>query len=122
MLMSIILAAFAVLWIVTPAKSIMAGLLLGGAVSFYNILHIARKLQIAGDRAITGSGKRAGVGMTNRFLMPFLPIILAIRYPEWINILSIFLGLPIGYLVAVVVEFKCLKEEEKINRLSSGKG
>ncbi|WP_169713645.1 ATP synthase subunit I [Paludifilum halophilum] len=106
LLTSAVLTVILLLWATTPAKPFFAGMFLGGLVSLYNILHIARKLRQVGERMLTGDGRRSGIGMASRFLMLVLPVALAIRYPEWVDARSIFLGLPIGYAVAVVVEYR----------------
>ncbi|MFD1397555.1 ATP synthase subunit I [Kroppenstedtia eburnea] len=103
------LALIFLLWLTLPARSFFAGMFLGGLVSLYNVLHIARKLRLAGETALAGEGSRPGLGLTNRFLALILPLILGIRYPEQVNVLSIFLGLPLGYMAAVMVELSLIK-------------
>ncbi|MFD1427232.1 ATP synthase subunit I [Kroppenstedtia sanguinis] len=105
------LALILLLWLILPAKPFFAGMFLGGLVSLYNVLHIARKLRLAGEMALAGEGSRMGIGLTNRFLVLILPLILGIRYPEQVNVLGIFLGFPLGYVAAVVVELSLIKSD-----------
>ncbi|SMO67239.1 ATP synthase subunit I [Melghirimyces algeriensis] len=108
-----VLALIFLMWLIFPAKSFFAGLFLGGLVSLYNVLHISRKLRLAGEAVLSGA-KTRGLGMANRFLALVLPLILGIRFPEQVNVLSIFLGLPIGYVTAIVVELSCIKTDPSI--------
>lgn len=110
-LTSSVLALISLLWLALPAKAFFAGMFLGGLVSLYNVLHIARKLRLAGEAALSGERPRLGLGMIQRFLALILPLILGVRYPEQVSFLSIFLGLPLGYVAAIVVELSCIKSD-----------
>jgi ATP synthase protein I len=98
-----ILAVLILLWFITPAKSFVAGFILGGLISLYNVLYLARRVRIVGQFAVAGSRRIVGTGFVNRILIVVFGIILAYRFPEWIDYRSLVFGLLISYVVMVVV-------------------
>ncbi|PTX62510.1 ATP synthase I subunit [Melghirimyces profundicolus] len=117
-LMSAFLALQAVLWLLTPQKPFFAGLFLGGLVGLYNIHYLARRLRLLEAYASSGSGRRPGSGMVNRFLMAVAPLLIAVRFPGWIDWRAVLIGLPAGLVAVLLVEFWDVRK----NAASDGKG
>lgn len=92
-----------ILWFLTPVKPLVAGIILGGLISIYNIFHMAFRVKLASDRVIAGSQKLVGIKTLSRILMVVFGIILAYRFPEWIDYRSMVLTLPLGYILMVIV-------------------
>jgi len=110
---SYVLISLILLWFVIPAKAFIAGLILGGLISFYNTLYLARRVRIAGQSVASGSPRLAGTGLIHRVLMVAFGILLAYRLPDWIDYRSVPLGLPIGYILLVIAVLIHIKNEEK---------
>ncbi|MFC4077359.1 ATP synthase subunit I [Salinithrix halophila] len=104
-LMGVFLTSLLLLWLLTPQKTFFAGLFLGGLVSLYNILNVARKLTALEAHAFGESHKRPGSGMINRFLMAAAPLLFAAAYPQWIDFRAVLLGLPSGLAAVLLIEF-----------------
>lgn len=104
--------ALLILWVLLPYKPFLAGIFAGGLVSFHHVVHIARRLKRAEERVLAGSTPR-GMGMVYRILSLMVPLLIGMRYPEWIHPVAVFLGLPIGHVVAIAVEISQLRAERK---------
>ncbi|TCS95589.1 ATP synthase subunit I [Hazenella coriacea] len=108
----IFLSLLLISWFIFPFQKAIAGLMIGVIVSLYNILHLARRLRIAGEVAIaTGSLQTPGIGMMNRILMICAAFLIAIQFPELVDFRMIFLGLPVCYIIAVIVQLWFLRIE-----------
>ena len=81
-------------------------------MSFHHLIHIAHRLKIAGEQILAGSTPR-GTGMIYRVLSLMVPLLIGMRYPEWIHPLSVLLGLPIGYVVVIAVEISLFEQKGK---------
>lgn len=104
------------LWLFTPAKAFIAGLLLGGLISFYNILYLARRVRMAGQMAVAGGpGLLRGTGMFNRILMVGLSVIITVRFPKVIDYRSLILGL-LMYFILLIIMAVLFARREKIKQ------
>ncbi|GGE28452.1 hypothetical protein GCM10011391_03770 [Pullulanibacillus camelliae] len=110
------------LWLLTPAKSFIAGLLLGGLISFYNLLYLARRIRMAGLVAITGRPGLRGTGMFNRILMVAFAVILAVRFPEAIDYRSLILGLLLNFVLLIIVAVLFARKEAAMKEGRDGLG
>ncbi|SEM79985.1 ATP synthase subunit I [Lihuaxuella thermophila] len=114
-----LLIALLITWLLTPYKDLTAGLILGVCVSLYNVLYMARRVRLAGEFAAqTGSTKARGTGMINRYLMVALAILIAMKYPDWVDVRTVALGVPVCYILLVLLEFW----ETRRQTSPSGKG
>ncbi len=108
---SIIFLILIILWFSTPVKSLIAGAILGGLISLYNIFHLALRARLAGKQVLAGSKKLVGINTLTRIAMVGFGILLAYRFPAWIDYRSLVLSLPYGYILLVVVpSFYYIKE------------
>ncbi len=101
-LTSIILVLSLLLWFVTPAKSFVAGFILGGLISLYNVLYLARRVSLITQLVIAGSHRPKSLGFLYRILMVVFGIILVYKFPEWFDYRSYVLGLPLCYVLLLV--------------------
>lgn len=113
-LTSCILLASILLWLIIPAKSLVAGFILGGSISLYNVLYLARRVRMVNEMIIRGSSRRVGLGFFNRVLMVAFAIILTYRFPEWIDYRTLILGLPLCYIFLVVASWLYVKKEKSL--------
>lgn len=91
----------ALLWLATPLKAVFAGMILGSAISLYNIFHLGFRLRLAGESILKGSKKLSGINTMVRILMVGFGILLVYRFPQWIDYHSYVLSLLFGYLLLV---------------------
>lgn len=101
-LTSIILLISILLWLITPAKSFVAGFILGGLISLYNILYLARRVKLITQLVIAGSQRHMGLGFLYRILMVIFGAILVYKLPEWFDYRSYVLGLPLCYILLLI--------------------
>ncbi|MUV37389.1 ATP synthase protein [Lentibacillus sp. JNUCC-1] len=93
-----LMALFVLGWGFTSYTSIFAGLLLGGAVSFYNMFLLQKKVaEFTG--AIVSKTKTRGIGTLSRFAAAAFAIIIAIRFEEHVNLIAVVIGLVTSYIV-----------------------
>ncbi|WP_230458972.1 ATP synthase subunit I [Terrilactibacillus tamarindi] len=91
------------LWIALPIKSLLAGFALGMSISFYNILQIILRTQIASKEVLKGSRKRRGLNSFTRYLAVAFGVLLIYRYPTWFDFRVFVFSLPIGYVLLVLI-------------------
>lgn len=96
-----LLAVFVLGWGFTDYKALFLGLVLGTCVSFVNALYTAVKVRQFGQRLLAGL-KPKGLGMLTRFSMVALAVLVAIRFPELINIPSLAVGLVLAPVVLFI--------------------
>jgi len=116
------LTIFILLWLVVPAKSFIAGLLLGGLISFYNLLYLARRIKMASLVAITGRPGLRGTGMFNRILMVVFAIILVARFPKAIDYRSLILGFFLNFVLLITVAVLFMRKKGAMKRRGDGLG
>ncbi|SDW41183.1 ATP synthase I chain [Marininema mesophilum] len=107
---------FLLLWIITPYRPFFAGLALGAGISLCNILYLARRIRIIGEVAAAGSQPRSGTGLLTRILLVVFGVGLTFRYPEWFDYRSFLLGLPMCYVLLIIVEYWSKGKERLSNR------
>lgn len=101
-----------VLYLFTPYKEQMVGVLLGLWISFYNVLFIEKKLRILEERAALSQASRSrGTGMLHRFSIIALAIMLAYKYPYYIDARTVAIGLPLCYLFVFLQQWFEVRRE-----------
>ncbi|WEG13108.1 ATP synthase subunit I [Pullulanibacillus sp. KACC 23026] len=109
-LTSFIFLVSILLWYLTPAKSFVAGFILGGLISLYNVLYLGRRIKLISQLIIAGSHRRAGLGFLNRILMVVFGAILVYKFPEWLDYRSYVLGLPLCYILLLIATGVTIKK------------
>ncbi|GGA64309.1 ATP synthase subunit I [Ornithinibacillus halotolerans] len=94
----------------TPYHRIFLGLLLGSAVSFYN-LYLLQKKTIEFTEAVVKSEKPKGLGMFSRFAAVALAVIIALRYEEHFHMIAVIIGLMTSYVV-IMIDFFLNKNKD----------
>ncbi|MGJ9458198.1 ATP synthase subunit I [Oceanobacillus sp. CF4.6] len=89
------------------------GLLLGGAVSFYNLWLLQYKTKALG-KAIAETGKvRGGLGTFSRLAATILAILIALRFNETFHIIAVVFGIISSYIViGLDVSIRLIKNKE----------
>lgn len=97
--MLIIIGLIMVLTLFMPNKHFPQGILLGSAVSYYNLWILQRRANVFGKSAAK-SGQRKGLRTASRFAAAALGAMIAIRYD--LSVVGFMIGLIISYPVIVI--------------------
>ncbi|HET6872419.1 MAG TPA: ATP synthase subunit I [Sporolactobacillaceae bacterium] len=119
-LTSITLLCSILLWLLTPAKSFVAGFILGGLISLYNVLYLARRVNVISQLVITGIRGRMGLGFLYRVLMVVFGAILVYKRPEWFDYRTYVLGLPLCYILLLIATGFTLRKGKEITPQEGG--
>ena len=88
-------------WGFTPYQTIFAGLVLGTVLSLFNFWILVRRTVLFGEAVAQGQ-KVKGLGMMSRLAAAALGIILAIRFPDVFDPISVITGLMTFYIVIMI--------------------
>ncbi|WP_047981133.1 ATP synthase subunit I [Ornithinibacillus contaminans] len=94
----------------TPYVTIFLGLLLGSAISFYN-LYLLQKKTSEFTEAVAKKQPARGLGTISRFAAVALAVIIALRYEAYFNMIAVIIGLMTSYLV-IMIDFIVYKNKD----------
>lgn len=98
-----ILALFVIGAGLTPYPRIFLGLILGTALSFYNLWVMQRKIQRFGY-AVSENRSVRGIGSFTRLASAGLAVLIALRFEEYFHMIAVVMGLMTMYVV-IMIEF-----------------
>ncbi|RDY72310.1 ATP synthase subunit I [Halobacillus sp. SY10] len=96
-----LLAIFVLGWGITPWQPIFLGLLLGSALSFYNLWLMQRKIRKLGEASADNRSVR-GIGTFTRLASGALAVVIALQFEEYFHLISVVLGLMAAYIVILI--------------------
>jgi ATP synthase protein I len=96
-----LLAIYVLGWGFTSYKAIFMGLVLGTACSLINLLMLFRRMGKF-DKSITNGKKVHSVGSMSRLAMASLAAVIALRWPQFFNIIFVIVGLMTNYIVIMI--------------------
>ncbi|MFC4321902.1 ATP synthase subunit I [Litchfieldia salsa] len=96
-----LLAVFVLGWGFTTYDTAFLGLIVGSVTSFYNHWLLYRKVNKFGETVVTG-GKMYSLGTVSRMAAAGLAVFISLRYPEYINVYFVIVGLMTSYLVIFI--------------------
>ena len=99
-----IIAIYVLGWGFTSYQTIFAGLILGTAISTFNVWLLMKKSQQVGASAAGGKPSRS-IGTASRYAAAVLAVIIALEYPQYINVYTTVLGLVTANVVIVIDYF-----------------
>ena len=99
-----IIAIYVLGWGLTDYQTIFAGLILGTAISTFNVWLLMKKSQQVGASAAGGKPSRS-IGTASRYAAAVLAVIIALEYPQYINVYTTVLGLVTANVVIVIDYF-----------------
>lgn len=88
-------------WGFTEYKSIFLGLVLGTALSLFNLWLMVRKTDKFGEAVLQGKKVRS-LGSFSRMATAALAVIIALKYPDSFHLISVVLGLMTIYVVIMI--------------------
>lgn len=103
-----LIAACLLLWAVLPnIRSVMLGLIVGLTASTMNAFLLRRRVAMVGQAAIQEGEKtkRRGLGFGSRIAMVLLVAMLAMKYPETLNLPAALSGSIVFPFIVLVVAF-----------------
>ena len=96
-----LLAVYVLGWGFTDYQHIFLGLVLGTGLSLFNLWLLVKKTDQFGDSLLSGKKVRS-LGMLSRMAAAVFAVIIALEYPEQINLVSVIIGLMTSYLVIMI--------------------
>ncbi|MBN9655265.1 ATP synthase subunit I [Halobacillus litoralis] len=96
-----LLALFVLGWGITPWQPIFLGLLLGSALSFYNLWLMQRKIRKLGEASADNRSVR-GIGTFTRLASGALAVVIALQFEEYFHLIAVVLGLMAAYIVILI--------------------
>jgi ATP synthase protein I len=99
-----LLSIYVLGWGFTSYKTIFLGLILGTCFSFLNLWMLVRKTE-SFDKAIAKGKKVRSLGSLQRMATAAIAVIIALRYPQYFQIIYLVLGLMTSYIVIMIDYF-----------------
>jgi ATP synthase protein I len=96
-----LLALFFLGWGFTPYQDIFLGLILGSSISFFNLWLLQRKVNQVGQAAAHNVTARA-LGTFSRLAGAALAVVIALRYPQYFQVIAVVIGLMTIYIVIMI--------------------
>ncbi|MEK4146137.1 MULTISPECIES: ATP synthase subunit I [Robertmurraya] len=88
-------------WGFTDYKPIFLGLILGTALSLFNLWLLAKRMERFGEAVVRGERVRS-LGMFSRMATAVLAVMIALKYPEMFHFYSVIFGLMTSYIVIMI--------------------
>jgi ATP synthase protein I len=99
-----LLSIYVLGWGFTSYKTCFLGLILGTCFSFLNLWMLVRKTE-SFDKAIAKGKKVRSLGSLQRMATAAIAVIIALRYPDYFQIVYVVLGLMTSYIVIMIDYF-----------------
>ncbi|MBO0958597.1 ATP synthase subunit I [Neobacillus sp. MM2021_6] len=96
-----LLSIYVLGWGFTSYQSIFLGLVVGTSLSLFNLWLMVRKMNQFGN-AVTQGKKVRSLGSFSRFASAALAVIVAMRFPEHLHLISVVIGLMTSYIVIMI--------------------
>lgn len=99
-----LLSIYVLGWGFTSYKTMFLGLILGTCFSYLNLWLLVRKTE-SFDKAITEGKKVRSLGSLSRMATAGISVVIALRYPDYFQIIGVVLGLMTSYIVIMIDYF-----------------
>jgi ATP synthase protein I len=99
-----LLSMYVLGWGFTSYKMTFLGLILGTSFGLINLWLLVRKTE-SFDKAISKGKKVRSLGSLSRMAMAGIAVVIALRYPEYFQIVPVVIGLMTSYLVIMIDYF-----------------
>ncbi|MED3561687.1 ATP synthase subunit [Bacillus sp. MUM 116] len=99
-----LLSIFVLGWGFTSYQTVFLGLILGTCFSFLNIWLLVKKTEKF-DKALDKGKKMKSLGSLQRMATAAIAVIIAMRWPDYFNVVSVVLGLMTSYIVIMIDYF-----------------
>lgn len=102
--MFLLLSIFVLGWGFTSYQAIFLGLILGTSLSLFNLWLIMRRVERFGEAAAKGQ-KVTSLGTVSRMASAVLVVMIALKYPDKVHLISAVIGLMTAYFVIMIDYF-----------------
>ncbi|MFZ7943250.1 MULTISPECIES: ATP synthase subunit I [Bacillaceae] len=99
--MFFLLAIYVLGWGFTSYQSIFMGLVFGTSLSLFNLWLMVRKMKQF-DHSLSQGRRVRSLGSFSRFATAALAVVVSMRYPEHLNLISVVIGLMTSYIVIMI--------------------
>lgn len=96
-----LLAFYVLLWGFTPYKAVCLGLTLGTSLSLFNMWLLVKRMDRFSAAIDEGKALRS-LGTVSRMATAVLAVLIALKFPEHLNIYSVIVGLMTSYIVIMI--------------------
>jgi ATP synthase protein I len=96
-----LLSIYALGWGFTSYQTIFLGLIFGTSLSLFNFWLMVRKMNGFGDAVIAGKKIRS-LGSLSRMATAAFAVMIALKYPDKVHLISVVLGLMTSYMVIMI--------------------
>lgn len=96
-----LLAFYVLLWGFTPYKAVFLGLTLGTSLSLFNMWLLVKRMDRFSEAIDQGKGLRS-LGTVSRMATAILAVAIALKFPDYLNIYSVIVGLMTAYMVIMI--------------------
>ncbi|MCK6206692.1 MULTISPECIES: ATP synthase subunit I [Bacillaceae] len=100
----LLLSVYVLGWGFTSYQSIFMGLIVGTSLSLFNLWLMVRKTDQLGEAAANGQRMRS-LGMLSRMATAVLAVMISMKYPDEVHLISVVLGLMTSYIVIMIDYF-----------------
>lgn len=100
-LMFFLLAFYVLGWGFTSYQPIFLGLILGTSLSFFNLWLMVKRTDKFGEAVLQGKKVRS-LGSFSRMATAALAVMIALKYPDSVHLISVVLGLMTIYFVIMI--------------------
>jgi ATP synthase protein I len=101
------LAFFVLGWGITPYQEWFLGLILGTVISIYSHWLLHKKVKRFTE-AVAEGRKAVTLGSFSRMAAAILGVVIAMRYPETLNLYGVIIGIMTSYIVIIIDSFVTL--------------
>jgi len=91
-------------WGFTSYQTIFLGLILGTCFGFLNLWLLVRKTEDF-DKKVSQGKKVRSLGSLSRMAVGGIAALIALRYPEYFNVMGLVIGLMTSYIVIMIDYF-----------------
>lgn len=102
--MFFLLSFYVLGWGFTSYQTIFLGLILGTSLSLFNLWLIMRRIERFGEAVVAGR-KVKSLGTVSRMASAVLAIMIALKFPEKVHLISVVMGLMTAYIVIMIDYF-----------------
>ncbi|WP_042463561.1 ATP synthase subunit I [Neobacillus dielmonensis] len=107
-----LLSIYVLGWGFTTYQPIFLGLILGTCFGYLNLWMLVRKTE-SFDKKVSQGKKPRSLGSLSRMAMAGIAAVIALRYPEQFNMISLVIGLMTSYIVIMIDYFYHAVNEHK---------
>ncbi|MGG3561265.1 ATP synthase subunit I [Neobacillus rhizosphaerae] len=99
-----LLSIYVLGWGFTSYQTIFLGLILGTCFGFLNLWLLVRKTENF-DKKVSRGEKVRSLGSLSRMAVGGIAALIALRYPEYFNVMGLVVGLMTSYIVIMIDYF-----------------